>query len=388
MFENAFANAGRTTGSLTAILTSKPASETKVIFPPHILTGHDAFEHLPGLLKEAGYRSFQFSVRYYADAADLNMQGGFDQANGRALAGPPGSFLRHFPAERYFADRVGERLSERLLYVFGIRPIVNYYRLIQLPTSIYGEHSDRERIARTLEAIDQDDGPFFGHVHLMGTHCCGYRISRRVFSHGSGSPRSDIGDDAMLQADGEVEGLLAGLVKRGRLDDTLVIITSDHTAGWGTRERLPLLVRLPGPERHEAIARNVELLDIAPTVLDVVGLPKPSWMRGSSLLASGAGQKVIESVSEIEREVLEANWERISRLQNPSPPMYGLSTVGAVVCDKWLRIELKSGDVTTGLVEGHTAPCDPYRTCRPLLPSVFRCLTAASHSRSGRAAAG
>jgi glucan phosphoethanolaminetransferase (alkaline phosphatase superfamily) len=357
VFENAFANAGRTTGSLTSLFTSKAPTRTKVIFPPHVLTERHAFEHLPGMLKQAGYRSFQYSVRYYADAADLSLQGGFDEANGRAVAPLPGPILRRFASERYFIDRVAERIGERLLYVFGIRPIVNHYRLIQLPTSIYGEHSDRERVDRTLEAIDRESSPFFGHVHLMGTHCCGYRIRRPIFSRGEDASRVDREDDAIRQADGEVARLIDGLEARGRLDDTLVIVTSDHTLGWGTFQRLPLVVRLPGADRHGRVTENVELLDVAPTVLDVVGLPIPPWMEGSTLLERQRGWNVIESVSEIERERLDADWEQISRLTDPSPPLYGLTTVGAVVCDRWLRIDIRAGNIATGLVDGHTAPC-------------------------------
>jgi hypothetical protein len=360
VFENAFANAGRTTGSLTSILTSKAATTTKVIFPPHILTGRNAFEHLPGLLKQAGYRSFQNSVRYYADGADLSLQGAFDEANGRRVAPLPGPVLRRFASERYFALRVYERISERLLYIFGLRPIVNHYRLIQLPTTIYGEHSDAERVDRTLESIARGRGPFFAHVHLMGTHCCGYRIRRRVFSVGDAATRADREDDAIRQADGEVARLIGGLERMGRLDDTLVVVTSDHTQGWGTLQRLPLIVRLPGPDRHETIDENVALLDVAPTVLDVVGLAVPAWMEGASLFKRHGDAHIIESVSDIARERLDAEWEQISRLTNPAPPLYGVTTVGAVVCNRWLRIDVRSGNVRTGLVDGHTAPCEIF----------------------------
>jgi hypothetical protein len=357
VFENAFANAGRTTGSLTSLFTSKAATTTKVIFPPHILAGVSSFEHLPGVLKQLGYRSFQYSVRYYADAPDLSLQGSFDEANGRRVA-TPGPLGRRFASERYFAIRVYERISERLLYIFGVRPIVNHYRLIQLPTSIYGEHSDAERVDRALETIRRADAPFFGHVHLMGTHCCGYRIRRRVFSAGRNRTRTDLEDDAIRQADGEVARLIAGLEALGRLEDTLVIITSDHTLRWGTFQRLPLIVRLPGADRHEVVKENVELVDVAPTVLDVLGVRTPSWMEGATLFARREGWNVIESVSEIERERMEADWERISRLTDPSAPLYGLTTVGAVICDRWLRIDIRSGNIRSGRVGGHTAPCD------------------------------
>ena len=78
----------------------------------------------------------------------------------------------------------------------------------------------------------------------------------------------------------------------------------------------------------------------------------------TTLLERQRGWNVIESVSEIERERMEADWEQISRLTDPSAPLYGLTTVGAVVCNRWLRIDVRSGHIATGFVDGHTTPCD------------------------------
>ncbi len=358
VFENAFSNAGRTTGSITSILNSKPPSLTKVIFPPHILTGRDAFEHLPGELRRAGYETYQFSVRYYADGPDLNMREAFDHANGRDVAVDRWARVgRLFPAELYFAERLWERLTERILYVVGVRPMVNHFKLIQLPTSIYGDQSDRERVDAAADAARDASRPFFIHVHLMGTHCCGFTIRRRVYSKGTNPDRRDLLDDALMQADGEVARLISALEEQGRLRDTVVIITSDHSANWGTQQRVPLMIYLPDGRSPEVESANVQLIDLGPTVLDAVGLPVPPWMHGRSLLRQAQAPTYIESIGEIEKEVVDADWERISRLRDPSPPRYGLSTIGAVVCDKWLEVNLNTGRMTTGIVDGHTAPC-------------------------------
>jgi hypothetical protein len=358
VFENAFSNAGRTTGSITSILSSKPPSLTKVIFPPHILTRRDAFEHLPGELRRAGYETYQFSVRYYADGPDLNMRESFDHANGRDVFPDRSKRIgRVFPGELYFAERLWERISERMLYVAGVRPMVNHFKLIQLPTSIYGDQSDRERVDAAASAARHASRPFFIHVHLMGTHCCGFTIRRRVYSKGSNPERADLLDDALIQADGEVERLISRLEEQGRLRDTMVIITSDHSANWGTQERVPLLIYLPDDRSPEVETANVQLIDLGPTILDAVGLTVPPWMHGRSLLREAQAPAYIESIGEVEKEVVDADWERISRLRDPSPPRYGLSTIGAVVCDKWLEVNLNTGRMRTGTVDGHTAPC-------------------------------
>ena len=52
--ENAFPNAGNSTGSVISMYTGKYPAETRVIYPPDILRGDDAYEHLPGLLRDQG----------------------------------------------------------------------------------------------------------------------------------------------------------------------------------------------------------------------------------------------------------------------------------------------------------------------------------------------
>lgn len=98
--------------------------------------------------------------------------------------------------------------------------------------------------------------------------------------------------------DDEVGRLLDRLVELGVADDTLVVVTSDHGEGLMDHDELqhgfhlydellqvPLIVRFPGGQhagrRH---ARQVRSVDVAPTVLDVVGLPAPEAAQGTSLL--------------------------------------------------------------------------------------------------------
>ncbi|MCI4438436.1 sulfatase-like hydrolase/transferase [archaeon] len=98
----------------------------------------------------------------------------------------------------------------------------------------------------------------------------------------------------------EVFGLLSSM-----LDDTAVIITSDHGEGLGEHRvyfdhhslyewdvKTPLIIRLPDKlisevgrrakgATYDALIQNT---DIAPTILDMLNLDKPSVMTGSSLM--------------------------------------------------------------------------------------------------------
>jgi arylsulfatase len=81
-------------------------------------------------------------------------------------------------------------------------------------------------------------------------------------------------------------------------NNTLILYLSDHGDMLGDHflyrkrgpyegsARIPLLIRLPdgvSPKSAE-IHTPVELMDIAPTILESIGLPIPAWMDGSSLL--------------------------------------------------------------------------------------------------------
>jgi arylsulfatase A-like enzyme len=82
---------------------------------------------------------------------------------------------------------------------------------------------------------------------------------------------------------------------------TVVIVTSDHGEEFGEHGQflheslfqevlhVPLLIRFPdGPARR--VPERVSLLDLAPTVLDVLGLGSPSTFQGRSLLPALAGK--------------------------------------------------------------------------------------------------
>jgi arylsulfatase A-like enzyme len=101
---------------------------------------------------------------------------------------------------------------------------------------------------------------------------------------------------------GELFGLLREL---GVYDDTLIVVLSDHGEEfgehgaimhrvWGHEEtaRVPLLMKLPGGRLGGTRVRGMgALVDVMPTILDVVGLEPPAEAEGMSLmpLATGTG---------------------------------------------------------------------------------------------------
>lgn len=94
--------------------------------------------------------------------------------------------------------------------------------------------------------------------------------------------------------DKRVGDILQQLSDEGVLDDTLVIFFADHgrPMPWGkqwlTVEGLhvPLLMLGPGAEPGRVEPRLASLMDLAPTALQLAGLPLPAWMEGRPLLGA------------------------------------------------------------------------------------------------------
>jgi arylsulfatase A-like enzyme len=103
----------------------------------------------------------------------------------------------------------------------------------------------------------------------------------------------------MLLAVDDSLGRLVGLLeKKGTLDDTIVVFTSDHGYFYGEHGlseerrlayeeaiRIPLLVRYPPlVKRGTTPAEMVLSLDLAPTLLEVAGLTPSAGIQGRSLV--------------------------------------------------------------------------------------------------------
>ncbi len=103
-------------------------------------------------------------------------------------------------------------------------------------------------------------------------------------------------DGEIAFADSQIGVLFRDLDKRGILDDAVIVYSADHGeelkdhGGWTHSQTLyeevlhvPFALRIPGvaPRR---IAEPVSLLDLAPTILDALGVPAPGSFQGHSLL--------------------------------------------------------------------------------------------------------
>jgi len=108
--------------------------------------------------------------------------------------------------------------------------------------------------------------------------------------------------NALREGDAALGTLIQGVQQRGLAEQTVWIVFGDHGEAFGQHEgnyghtfnlyeenvRVPLLIaaleRGTAPQRSH---RVVSLVDIAPTVLDLAGLPVPPIYQGQSMLTPG-----------------------------------------------------------------------------------------------------
>lgn len=86
------------------------------------------------------------------------------------------------------------------------------------------------------------------------------------------------------------------LESQGLADNTIVIFTSDHGCHFKTRNgeykrschdgctHIPMVISGPGFNKSMVVPEVVSLVDIAPTVLDALGIKVPAEMQGKSMM--------------------------------------------------------------------------------------------------------
>jgi N-acetylglucosamine-6-sulfatase len=104
--------------------------------------------------------------------------------------------------------------------------------------------------------------------------------------------------ETLTAMDRDIVRILEFIDQNGLRENTIIMYMGDNGMQWGTHDchgirepyedsiRLPFILRVPWviPDPGEQRTQMVLNLDIAPTILDLAGIPKPSNMDGESLV--------------------------------------------------------------------------------------------------------
>ena len=298
IFENAFTNNCHTTGSIISLLTGILPLQTRVVYPPDILKGSLCVKSLPNILGANGYYRSNWSVPHYADAGSQNMVGAFDMDNGKGSS----AFDRvknHIFIEgvhRWFLNKTITDLINVTADAFFIKELDNPYS--QVDDSLTAEAkaavklNDQIRLKMVLNDISlAGDKPFFILTHFMDTHGPKFSPKNPVFSKGGEQDRSwhpDFYHDSILDFDHSFKQIYMQLKRKGKLDKTILVVMSDHGQIYSNKDQIPLMIRFPDQTKSGRFGVNVQLIDIAPTMLSALNIEVPDWMEGYDLMDTDA----------------------------------------------------------------------------------------------------
>lgn len=342
LFERAYSNVARTHGSLVTLLTGRLPFSTRVTFPPTLLQGEDGSRTLPMLLKSLGYTTLQLGMRHYADAEDTNVRG-FDAANYRWQRLEEVSRDQEATDEAdVFRAAVAERIDERLGRLFGTDPVADAFAHVE-GKQVVPQWRDERRVTTLVEYFGRAPEPWFVHLHMLDTHCCNWTPARMHFTGGP-SKTVDARDSQVRESDDNIRRLFEALAATGRLERTIVVINSDHASSWKTTERVPLMIRFPNRDLTGRVRTNVQIADVAPTMLAYLGADVPSWMDGRSLLdyETLPPMRPIFAVSDVQATGGPAG-RRL--LREGGVRNYGAATVMMVLGHQLFDMNLQSGEV-------------------------------------------
>jgi glucan phosphoethanolaminetransferase (alkaline phosphatase superfamily) len=178
----------------------------------------------------------------------------------------------------------------------------------------YGVNDDQVVFEGLEQVPDYSGKPAFFHFHLMSVHYSGVkheqyqRYRPSAVTHGLKSlffkrdipALSNSYDNGVLEADANIRALFAALDRKGYLSDSVVFILSDHgesLADHGADHfghvyslyqefiRIPLLIYDEPGKRYGNLTFATQV-DVAPTVVDRLGLKIPASWQGRSLLSA------------------------------------------------------------------------------------------------------
>jgi glucan phosphoethanolaminetransferase (alkaline phosphatase superfamily) len=184
---------------------------------------------------------------------------------------------------------------------YGKNTDFNYY-IDGATTEDYLDPNDDRIVYEGLDNIQSYGGnPSFFQFHLMSTHNLGVRLEEHKIFKPAGAKGYKFDnyenryDNGVLQTDSFIRGIFQALSAKGYLDNSIIIISSDHGEALGERGQFghgknvytdQLIVPIIIYDSDSVEYKNLNyatILDIAPTIIDRLGLPVPDTWEGQSL---------------------------------------------------------------------------------------------------------
>ena len=285
VFTNFYSNASWTLPSFSAMFTSLYPSDVKMQLPSDKLD--DRFTTIAEILKQNGYATVGFN-----SPTPVSRNGGFFQGFDSFTVVQPDRQLRDtmllVPSALEWLDANKDKKFFMFLHTFEVHDPF-------CPPEEFDRFRGSEESA-TLDCVD---------IVAISKHNRGEEeLSAEDLARVAGLYDADL-----LHADHNLGTLFARLKAEGLYDNTIVVITADHGEELGERDivghgyslsnalvHVPLIIKAPNlPPGAES--NNASTIDIAPTILELVGIARPAFFKGRTLTELGGGRIIYQETS-------------------------------------------------------------------------------------------
>jgi arylsulfatase A-like enzyme len=312
VFDNATSQAPWTLPSVTSYLTSTfPTTHGVLKIGRHV---PDELQTMAETMRAAGYQTVGFVQNAFAGSA-TGADRGFDVFFDRLRpADAEGRVDRHSVGE--LVDWLDHRTSRQplFLYVHTVEP--HWPNYTPRRAGPFGEWSEDQKaeldeLVKRFRKLRKGPGKESAEARDR-------RVGELRTVHAQITERTQMAtdqyDNGVRRADENVRSLVEILERDGYWSDSIFVLLSDHGEELGDhgywqhdqslhREliHVPLLLRYPGAPQGRRVTSPVQLIDVLPTLAELIGSPAHASWEGSSLLALARSGEAQDRVAISER---------------------------------------------------------------------------------------
>jgi arylsulfatase A-like enzyme len=321
VFNRAYSSSNWTSPSAMSLMTGqRPWTHRYWHYHVYSSKGKRYDKNLPRILKNNGYAVYGFVQNSYAHPDVLGIGGDFLEKDDSKIFNIP---------RRWWLDKLLMHIKSQLAleWILSNRfmtEIIKKFRPDDFTTRFPSEKVYNRFLDFLSELNSGNDSrpPFFAYLHVFPPHDLYLPPKPYMGKFGDieklNSEKKQLAqgllreykqeeqemmdilrkryDEFILYSDEQLRSFISRLAKTIDMSNTIIIFTSDHGESFSHNYHghngphlyepfvhVPLIIKTPGKTRGKTIDTPAEIVDIAPTILELVDIPAPKWMEGQSL---------------------------------------------------------------------------------------------------------
>jgi arylsulfatase A-like enzyme len=326
LFKRAYSTSNWTTPAVMSIMTGQLPWTHRIWYEPHYYPVVNYKNNLPRILKENGYKIYGFIQNTLAHPKILGIGEAFLIKDEAYTFLTPHNWWVDKLTKLFSRQRIATEMmleNNPLFKPLNLKhsQYLAYVRLVLYSSLIRSEKVYKQFLVHLSQNLEE---PFFAWIHVLPPH--DPYLPPKPYSGLFGDPdkfntgekqlaanllyqtynpdrQSEVDilrkryDESILYSDKQFEIFLERLSRIVDMSKTVIILSSDHgesfSHGYVAHNgefiyepliKIPLIIKIPWKTNGGVEHTLVSQIDIAPTILDLAGIPVPKWMEGRSLL--------------------------------------------------------------------------------------------------------